>query len=248
MTIELRHGSGIYKCTCSENGKVYIGQSKDVLLRRCSHISDLRANTHHNSYLQSAYNKYGEESFEWEAVEYCDPEALDDREKYWISYYNSFEDGFNLTDGGSNNRVYKRTAWHKQHLSECAKRRWTAERRASQSAKMSGENNPMFGKTGESNPAYGRCLCGELSPSYGKHHSEESNEKNRQAHLGANNKMSKPVVCEETQVIFDSQGEAGREMYCDSSTINKCCRGVKKSAGGYHWRYATQEEIDSKYN
>ena len=28
-----------------------------------------------------------------------------------------------------------------------------------------------------------------------------------------------------------------------SSTINKCCKGVKKTAGGFHWRYATEEEI-----
>ena len=102
----------------------------------------------------------------------------------------------------------------------------------------------MFGKTGVLNPAYGQDHSGEKNGMYGKHHTEEANELNRQAHLGANNKMSKPVVCIETQAIFASQGEAGRMMHCDSSTINKCCRGVKKTAGGYSWRYATPDEID----
>jgi len=197
--------------------------------------------------MQNSYNKYGEDSFEWEVIEYCDPEFLDEREIFWIEYYNTYNDGFNLTTGGATNRVYKRTEKQKQYLSECAKKRWTLEKREAQSKKMRGENNPMFGKTGEQSPSYGRRLYGKDSPSYGRHHTEESKEKNRIAHLGANNKMSKPVVCEETQAIFNSQGEAGREMHCDSSTINKCCRGVNKTAGGYHWRYATQEEIDSKH-
>ena len=108
---------------------------------------------------------------------------------------------------------------------------------------MLGENNPMFGKCGPLNPAYGKDHSGEKNGMYGKHHTEEARELNRQAHLGKNNKMSKPVVCIETGEIFASQGEAGRAKNCSSSTINKCCRGVKQTAGGYRWRYATQEEI-----
>ena len=100
-------------------------------------------------------------------------------------------------------------------------------------------------------------LRGELNPKYGKEHSgknmecmvdvisKKANELNRQAHLGAKNKNSKPVICVETGEIFASQGEAGRAKHCDSSTINKCCHGVKQTTGGFHWRYATSEEIES---
>lgn len=34
-----------------------------------------------------------------------------------------------------------------------------------------------------------------------------------------------------------------KDVKLRSSTINKCCKGVKKTAGGFHWRYATEEEI-----
>lgn len=100
-------------------------------------------------------------------------------------------------------------------------------------------------KTGALNPAYGKDHSGEKNGMYGKHHTNKANELNRQAHLGKNNKMSIPVICIETQNLFYSQGEAGRIIHCDSTGINKCCRSIKKTCGGYHWRYATQEEIDN---
>lgn len=36
---------------------------------------------------------------------------------------------------------------------------------------------------------------------------------------------------------FISQSEAARVSGCDQSSINKCCRGKQKTAGGYTWRY-----------
>ena len=45
--------------------------------------------------------------------------------------------------------------------------------------------------------------------------------------------------------IWNSAMEAQRECGFANNDINKCCRGVIKTAGGYHWRYATQEEIES---
>lgn len=245
--MEFEHKSGIYMCTCNINGKSYIGQSKDVKLRKCQHLSELRNGRHFNEYLQRSYNKYKEYNFSWTVLEYCDEDDLDDREVYWIAYYDTYKHGFNANEGGLANRNFERTEEFKQKLSAILKESWAGadDRRKKLSEKMSGENNPMFGKRGALNPAYGENRSGENGGMYGKHHTEEAKELNRQAHLGANNKMSKPVVCVDTQVIFMSQGEAGRAMSCDSTTINKCCRGVKKTAGGYHWRYATQEEMNN---
>lgn len=245
--MEFEHKSGIYMCTCNGNGKSYIGQSKDVKLRKSQHLSELRGGYHFNEYLQRSYDKYKECSFSWTVLEYCDEDDLDAREIYWIAYYNTYKNGFNANEGGFANRNFDRTEEFKQKISIILKEFWeNAEDKKKQlSQRMFGENNPMFGKCGPLNPSYGSDRSGEKNGMYGRHHTEESNELNRQAHLGAKNKMSKPVVCIETQVIFMSQGEAGRVMHCDSSTINKCCRGVKRTAGGYQWRYATQEEIDN---
>ena len=47
--------------------------------------------------------KYGIENFTFEIIEECSQEQLNEREIYWISYYDSFnkEKGYNMTPGGS---------------------------------------------------------------------------------------------------------------------------------------------------
>ena len=223
---EFINESGIYKCTCLSNGRCYIGQTRFLFRRKNDHIRSLRNNRHSNRHLQNAWNKYKEENFKWEVIEYCPIKSLDEREMYWIKYYDSFKNGFNLTTGGGLGCEY----------SEESKRK----RREA----MLGENNPMFGRTGELNPAYGHDHSGEKNGMYGRHHTEEANEKNRQAHLGKNNICSKPIICVETNELFWSMGEAGRAKNCSDTTICKVCKGVKKTCGGYHWRYATPKDIE----
>lgn len=91
--------SGIYRITCLVNGKVYIGQSKNCYSRSHKHIKDLLKNKHHNSHLQNAFNKYGRINFVNQIIEKCEIEKLNEREIYWMNYYNSTsrDKGFNLS-------------------------------------------------------------------------------------------------------------------------------------------------------
>jgi group I intron endonuclease len=54
---------GIYEIKCSETGKFYIGSSVLIWDRWRGHRNELRVGRHHNSRLQNAWNKYGEEAF-----------------------------------------------------------------------------------------------------------------------------------------------------------------------------------------
>ena len=45
-------------------------------------------------------NKYGVKNFSIEQIEECSPDVVNEREKYWIEYYNSFRNGYNATLGG----------------------------------------------------------------------------------------------------------------------------------------------------
>jgi group I intron endonuclease len=89
--------SGIYKITCTANGKIYIGSSADMYKRWRRHLNDLRNHTHHNRYLQRAFAKFGELSFGIEILEFAAPHVLLEREQYWLDALQPFnEKGFNL--------------------------------------------------------------------------------------------------------------------------------------------------------
>lgn len=87
--------SGIYKITNLKNGKVYIGQSENVFLRRKQHFVALRGGHHPNKDMQKDYTSQRGCGFRWDMVEYCALSELNNREKYWIDKFNSIESGYN---------------------------------------------------------------------------------------------------------------------------------------------------------
>lgn len=98
---------GIYLIRCNSENKVYIGQSKNIIKRFSSHLADLRKNKHPNSYLQQAFNKYGENDFTCETIfelkdDILDREKLYDLEINYISLYHSNDRmyGYNIESGG----------------------------------------------------------------------------------------------------------------------------------------------------
>lgn len=91
---------GIYKVTNKINGKVYIGQSVDIGRRWRQHMT-----AEDDIYFHKAIQKYGVENFEWEVIEKCKKSELDERESYWIEYYDSFNNGYNCTKGGDGMRA-----------------------------------------------------------------------------------------------------------------------------------------------
>lgn len=53
-----------------------------------------------------------------------------------------------------------------------------------------------------------------------------------------NTKISKPVKCIETGLIFPSTMEVQRKLGFDNGKISKCCNGKLKSAYKLHWKWA----------
>jgi group I intron endonuclease len=93
--------SGIYGIFNKINGKVYVGSSINLNNRHNQHFNYLKYNRHYNAYLQAAWNKYGEENFEFvilEKIKYPTKKKLEKREQYWINYCDSAnpEKGYNL--------------------------------------------------------------------------------------------------------------------------------------------------------
>ena len=77
--------SGVYCIINIKNHKRYIGSSKNIKYRLQSHRSNLRHNNHENQYLQNAWNKYGEDNFDFYIIEKCEESQLLDKEQNYIS-------------------------------------------------------------------------------------------------------------------------------------------------------------------
>ena len=90
---------GIYKITKKSNGKSYIGQSNDIERRINEHKYKI------DLAIDQAINKYGIDAFEYEIIEECELSQLDEREKYWIAFYNTYKGfGYNCNAGGGDSR------------------------------------------------------------------------------------------------------------------------------------------------
>jgi len=106
--------SGIYCISNIKTGKRYIGYGTNLKIRWNGHKRQLRKNIHNNPYLQSSYNKWGKENFEFSIIQEINEstETLRLMEIYWIVYFNSYYKdgcGYNMTYGGEGTYGYKHT-------------------------------------------------------------------------------------------------------------------------------------------
>jgi len=76
--------SGIYEIRNIVNGNRYIGSSVDLNRRLKVHLCLLNKGMHTNAHLQSAWDKYGEDSFNFEVLELCEEDQVLEREQWYI--------------------------------------------------------------------------------------------------------------------------------------------------------------------
>jgi group I intron endonuclease len=271
---EIPNTPGIYKILNKVNGKFYIGSANKLLFRLYSqHLVNLRLNKHINCHLQGAWNLYGEENFTFEIVELVsritnetDEEFKNrlvfGREQYYLNtllfaqeYINKkdnifLEIGYNLAPTASSTLGYR-------HSEESI-------------SKMTGKNNPMYGRTGETASFFGRKhseesnklnsksnigrTTREKNHFFGKTHTEESKKKMREGRQGKTRKkttliLGRPVlkynlnnalICE-----YDSINTALLDIgFGIFGSINSCCNGHQKTAYGYVWKYKESKKND----
>lgn len=97
----------IYLITNDINSKVYVGQTIQSLNKRFNgHCCYSKSDRSGNMYIKRAIHKYGRSKFHITLLEECPINLLNEREKYWISFYNSYNEGYNLTKGGQDSNYF----------------------------------------------------------------------------------------------------------------------------------------------
>ena len=98
----------VYKAI-SPSKNIYIGiTSKSLNERIYYHNNYSKNNKKSNRHFSNAINKYGIENIKFEIIDYAISwEELCELEKYWIGYYDSYNNGYNMTLGGEGSLGYK---------------------------------------------------------------------------------------------------------------------------------------------
>lgn len=93
--------SYIYLIENDINNKKYVGKTNFSIEKRFKeHLEDSTKIRKEKRPLYNAIQKYGKEHFSIKQLEEVSVDIANEREQYWINYYNSYNDGYNATMGG----------------------------------------------------------------------------------------------------------------------------------------------------
>lgn len=213
----------IYVIENDINDKQYVGKTVFSIEKRWKeHLNDAFKRTVEHRPLYSAIRKYGPEHFSIRLLEQVPDELASERECYWISKLNTFNNGYNATMGGDGAMYIDHQKildlFDKTNLSQ----------------------NEIASKVGCSQDTVKKnVLANRDTPDWGARWQS----RNRPNALGVS---GKPVRCVETQQIFPSSTQAANWLIKEGkiksqkygrNKIPEVCRGQRKTVGSYHWEY-----------
>lgn len=236
---------GIYYIKNLVNNKYYVGQSINIERRWKDEKKRLSSDKKAwNTHLQNAWKMYGEDNFEFDIIEECLPAQLDDREVYWISFYDSFNSGYNQSAGGGGCRGVKFTEEHRKKISQSIKNTMNVERLREQREQywsIPEKHQECSRRMIEwwNDPANKELMSGCNNKNYGQKRDWWA-----EKYSGINSSNHKCCIQIETGMFYCTITDASNEVGVSPGKISRVCSGKQKTAGGYHWRYATDEEVE----
>ena len=206
----------IYKYT-SPSGKVYVGQTTNPSKRKYKHKKEsFKLKTK----FANAIRKYGFENFTYEVLFETKltndlqklKHILDVLETSFISFYDSINNGYNISLGGGGSLGYKHTEEWKQEAS---------------SRMLGNSYSTGIRRSEEEKQRISTKLTGHSV-------SEETRIK-----IGEKNSRSIIQLDKKGNVIaeFKSAVEAAKVLNLSRTGINNCCNGLSKSSGGFVWKH-----------
>ena len=218
---------GIYKIENLITHKIYIGQSIDIKERWKMHrypstYLDPTKETYYYK-LYTAFREYGLENFNFSIIEECSQDKLNEQEIYWINYYNSYYNGYNMTLGGDGiNRPSEKKIYQYDRL---------------------GNFIQEFSNTREAaeklNTSIGSIYCAICDHHLGAGY-QWSYEKLEKMPFYENNED--PVIAYDLNgnkiQLYNSIQEAARLTGDGWQLITTACKNKQYISGLYQWRYA----------
>jgi group I intron endonuclease len=252
---------GIYSITNLINQKRYIGSTNVLKRRKNEHFNKLRKNRHVNLYLQSAWNKYGEQNFSFDVIECINiQDDLLKREQYWIDKFksNNRKYGYNYCEVAGTTLGYHHTEEFKKRLSKILSDKYKIIPHPRLNKSMPEEYKKRMSETRR-----GINHC-----NYGKHLSEETRRKLSEGRTGTKNWMYGKKQSDEIikKRIEKTQGELHENAKLKNEDILKirylCEMGIPQHmiakefgvnqahvSGIYNtkkWKHITNENYENK--
>lgn len=242
---------GIYCIENKVNNKKYIGLSHNIENRWKSHIRALNCNKHINSYLQSSWNKYGENSFDFYIIEQCADNVIKERERYYISLYNTLnrEYGYNQTSGGDGVKDLDFNCVEKISISETLYPvvqldkmgnlvgEYRNCRVAAKAIKAKTENIRNC-----CNKRYGCKTIGGFIWMYKFDYEQNACDVNYYKPQKCGKPVNQYTIDGKFITMFRDAREAERQTGCSYKHISSVCTGKRKTCGGYIWRFANDTQ------
>lgn len=253
-------GSGIYKLTCKESNKIYIGKSLDLRKRLTKYKYNSKI---YDGIIYRAIRKYGWDAFDVEILEVfseIDNNDLLKLEASHIEKYNSTDPsiGYNLCKFSTDRTGIPVSSETKEklRLANLGKIH-SEETKQLLSDIFSGENHPMYGKTYDKEKLASRSgenscwsgKTGDFHPTFGRTHTDEAKqklkEKRRTQDMSSRHKcvVQFDLVTGDDIKVWLSATEAANSLNIPQSGITEVCRKrmrngwLCKSSGGFGWKY-----------
>lgn len=226
---------GIYKIT-NPKGKIYIGQSRNIEHRLNDYIN-VSEWLKEQRKIYNSLKKYGSECHVFEILEECSEDILNEREIYWIKYFDSIKSGLNIRLGGIGGYHSEET---KQKIREALTgKKQSKETIEKRTKSLSGLKRSEESKKNISDGKKGKPLTwgekikeSKLLNRYAP--TEETKLKLRNNNIKSVNQFNLNGDLINT---YFSAKEAERQIGVNAGSICSCLKGRTKTSGGFIWKY-----------
>lgn len=213
----------IYQVENIINHKKYIGQTtlKNPHKRFVQHLCCARHNEKKYHYrIYEAIRKHGEQNFSFSIIEEVSNEKLDEREKYWIAYYDTYRKGYNMTYGGKAMIKHKYCKVSDEEILDC-----------------------YFNEAKENGALTAKLLDIGEDTVYRRLKEYHIKTRNKYQIAADNNKANyKPiwqVDINTLEIVKEWKNIASADIQCDALEARKT-----KISRGYFWCYANKESYE----